>query len=86
MPELTAVVRSWEDRFGARLLAVGHCEFKLLAERPPCGLSAARRVTAEMFALGPDEFTCAWEEPALTEVSEITDSMARSPIWGLWWD
>jgi hypothetical protein len=86
VPRLTAVLRSWEDRFGARLLAVGESEFKLLAERPPRGMHAAQHVAAEVFALGPDEFTCAWEEWALTEVNEIADSMIRSPIWGFWWD
>lgn len=86
VPQVTAVLRSWEDRFGARLLAVGHDEFKLLAGRPPRGLSTAQRVAAELFALTADDFTCAWDEEALTEVSEIADSLIRSPIWSLWWD
>jgi hypothetical protein len=30
---LTAVLRSWEDRFGARLLEVGFADIKLLVER-----------------------------------------------------
>jgi hypothetical protein len=83
---VTAVLRSWEDRFGARLLAVGHDEFKLLAERPPAGLPAARRLAAEIYALGADEFTCAWHEQALTSIGDIAGSLTRSPAWGLWWD
>jgi hypothetical protein len=82
VPYLTAVLRSWEDKFGARLFAVGHDEFKRPAERPPRGLHAAQRAAAEVFALGPDEFTCAWDYWALTEVNEIADSLVRSPIWG----
>jgi hypothetical protein len=84
--QVTAVLRSWEDRFGARLLAVGYDSFKLLAERPPRGLPAAQHVAAEVLALGPNEFTCAWDEEAFTDVSDIADSLIRSPIWGFWWD
>jgi len=32
---IAAVLRSWEDRFGARLLRVGFAVIQLLAERPP---------------------------------------------------
>ena len=84
--QVTAVLRSWEDRFGARLLAVGYASFKLLAQRPPRGRPAAQRVAAEAFALTADEYTCGWDEEALREVSDITDSLIRSPIWGFWWD
>lgn len=84
--ELTAVLRSWEDRFGARLLAVGFDEFKLLAERPPRGRSAGQHLAAEVFALSPNEFFCAWDEEALTDLNDIADSLIRSPIWGFWWD
>jgi hypothetical protein len=82
---VTAVLRSWEDRFGACLLAVGHAEFKLLAGRPPRGLAAAQRVAAEIFAL-THEFTSGWARQAFTEVHEIADGLTRSPIWGFWWD
>jgi hypothetical protein len=84
--QITAALRSWEDRFGARLLAVGHDEFKLLAERRPRDRSAAQHVAAELRALTADEFTCAWEEEALIDVNDIADSVLRSPIWGFWWD
>jgi len=83
---VTAVLRSWEDRFGARLLAVGHAEFKLLAERPPRSHSAAQHLAAELRALTADEFTSAWNDDALTDVNDIADSILRSPIWGFWWD
>jgi uncharacterized protein DUF4253 len=83
---VTAVLRSWEDRFGARLLAVGHAEFKLLAERPPRDLAAARRIAAEIFALGADEFFSGRDPSARQAVRDIADGLRRSPIWGYWWD
>ena len=33
--ELAVVLRSWEDRFGARLLEVGFDDIRLLVSRPP---------------------------------------------------
>ena len=37
------------------------------------------------FALGANEFS-AWNDDAVTSVSEITSSLLSSPIWSLWWD
>jgi hypothetical protein len=44
---LTAVLRSWEDRFGARIIDVDFDDLRLLVERPPRTLEAAQRVAAE---------------------------------------
>ncbi len=46
---LTAVLRSWEDRFGARLIDVGYADLRLFAERPPRTLAAAQRLAATAF-------------------------------------
>ena len=48
------MLRSWEDRFGARLLQVGFDEIRLLAERPPRTLQAALHVAAEHCAFGDE--------------------------------
>lgn len=48
---LTVVLRSWEDRFGARLIDVGFAQIRLLVERPPRTLTAARRIAAEHYVL-----------------------------------
>jgi Domain of unknown function (DUF4253) len=42
-----AVVRSWEDRFGARLLRVGFAQTSLLTARPPRSTGHAQRSAAE---------------------------------------
>jgi hypothetical protein len=84
--EVTAVLRSWEDRFGTRLLGVGRDQFMLLTERPPRGLPTAQLLAAEVFALGPNEFFTNGDEEAVTEVSRIADVLIKSPCWGLWWD
>ena len=46
------MLRSWEDRFGARLIDVGYADLRLLVERPPRTLQAAQHIAAEQVVLG----------------------------------
>jgi hypothetical protein len=48
---IAAVLRSWEDRFGARLLDIGFAQIRLLAQRPPRTLQAAQSIAAERGSL-----------------------------------
>jgi len=72
---IAAVLRSWEDRFGARLLEVGFDAIRLLAGRPPRTVEHAQRVAAEHLVVSDQ---CA--------VSDITASLMETPIWEFWWD
>jgi hypothetical protein len=76
-----AVLRSWEDRFGARLLRVGLAEFSVLARRPPRALESARHVAAEQWA-----FCNEFGGTGLHDVSGMTASLMNSPVWTFWWD
>ena len=85
---LSAVLRSWEDRFGARLLQAGpSAEIRLLVERPPHTSAEALRVAAEHWA-----FCNGWideghgERSDLTEITEIAPRVVDNPIWAFWWD
>jgi uncharacterized protein DUF4253 len=78
---IAAILRSWEQRFGARLLRVGFAEIQLLAGRPPRTLEAARLLAAEQFAFCDE---CAGQ--GLHDVTSITDHLLSSPIWTFWWD
>ena len=60
---LTAVLRSWEDRFGARLIAVGDADAGLFVERPPRTLQAAQRIAAEQVVLADECIAGAWPSP-----------------------
>lgn len=51
---LAAVLCSWEDRFGARLIDVGYADLRLLVDRPPRTLEAAQRIAAEQVFLADD--------------------------------
>jgi hypothetical protein len=78
--EIAAVLRSWEDRYGARLLEVGFAAIRLLVSRPPQTLEAAQRIAAEHFAfcdeacMGPHD------------VGRIAAALVSNPFWDFWWD
>lgn len=82
------MLRSFEDRFGARLLQAGpNAELRLLVERPPRTLEQALPVAAELYAFADDWF----DEPhnnrsGIRAVSEIAPRLVNGPIWGFWWD
>jgi hypothetical protein len=79
--ELAAVLRSWEDRFGARLLEVGFADIRLLVSRPPRTLEAAQAIAAEHFA-----FCDEGARMGLRGVSEIAPVLVGNPFWDFWWD
>jgi Domain of unknown function (DUF4253) len=78
--ELAAVLRSWEDRFGARLLEVGFADIRLLVSRPPQTLEAAQPIAAEHFAFADE----AHKGPR--HVGEIARAIVNNPFWDFWWD
>ena len=77
---LTAVLRSWEDRFGARLIDIGFADLRLFVERPPRTLKAAQRLAAEQAVLADDCIDGAREIP------NLAPRLVNAPIWTFWWD
>jgi hypothetical protein len=80
LEELTAVLRSWEDRFGARLIDVGYADLRLFVERPPRTLEAAQRIAAEQVVLGGE---C---QEVASYIPHIAARLVHGPIWTFWWD
>lgn len=78
---VAAVLRSWEDRFGATLLAIGFDEISLLAARPPRTIGHAQRIAGEHWAFCDE---CGGK--GMRDIREITDQLLKSPIWTFWWD
>ena len=84
--DMTAVLRSWEERFGTVLVEVGFDHFRLLVKRPPRTRPAAEAAAAEIWAMC-DEFWKPGIRPyALTTVREIADHILGAPFWALWLD
>jgi hypothetical protein len=78
---VASVVRSWEDRFWAKLLRVDSAQIQLLAERPPHTVETAQRLAAEIFA-----FCDEYGGQGLHDIPRITAALMSSPIWTFWWD
>jgi Domain of unknown function (DUF4253) len=83
---LAAVLRSWEQRFGAALLEVGFGHIRLLVQRPPRTLPAARAAAAEIWAMCDEFWAIEESRPALRNVSDIADYLVGAPFWSLWLD
>jgi len=77
-----AVLCSWADRFGARLLRVGPgAEITLLVDRPPRTTDAAARIAAEHCAFCDE---CAGL--GLRTVPQVAQAILDAPTWTFWWD
>ena len=74
------MLRSWEDRFGARLIDVGYAGLRLLAERPHHTLEVAQRLAAEQVLLADECIDAARTVP------DIAARLVNAPIWTFWWD
>ena len=79
--DLSIVLRSWQERFGATLVGVGFDTIYLLVARPPCTLEAAQRVAAEHFAFCSDSVY-----QGVGSISQLADDLIDGPIWSFWWD
>jgi hypothetical protein len=84
---LSAVLRSWEDRFGARLLQIGPAaKIRLLVSRPPRTEDAALAVAGELWAFGDMTWVTHSSQEQVESVAEIACLIIDQPIWGFWWD
>jgi Domain of unknown function (DUF4253) len=86
MLPIAAVLRTWEDRFGARLLQLGpSAELRLLVDRPPRTMAAAQAIAAEHWA-----FCGAWVDQfhdiELTTIPDMVPRILNGAVWGFWWD
>jgi hypothetical protein len=80
-PPLSAVLRSWEERFGARVIEIGSDVLHLTVAAPPVAAEHAKHVAAEHNAFNRD-VVCHYET--------ISDYAARAiqgkNDWSFWWD
>lgn len=78
---VSAVLRSWEERYGARVFRVGPDTIDLIVQRPPRHPADALAVAAEQFALCPDIVV-----QAEGSIQALADQIVGEPLWSLWWD
>ncbi|HEY8478437.1 MAG TPA: DUF4253 domain-containing protein [Spirillospora sp.] len=80
--QIAAVVRSWEDRFGARVVAVGFDTLKLAVAAPPTTPEHARAVAVEHFAFCPDNIWQGYPDFDLY----VSEAVSDREHWFFWWD
>ncbi len=82
---LSAMMRSWEDRFGARLFRLGFDTMDFLVDRPPSSAASAQAVAAEHFAFaGVDGLgSQSIHTPSLRSLADL---IVGNPTWHFWWD
>lgn len=78
---LSAVVRSWEDRFGARVVGIGFNTLDLSVAAPPAGRRHALRVAAEHATFCPEVVV----QGAGTLVGHAELIRGRD-IWSFFWE
>lgn len=75
--EAAAVVRSWQDRFGARVCVLGINKLVMTVAGPPGDVEEARWVAAEHLALRKS-FEAGFDEYAM--------ALIGAQVWSFWWD
>lgn len=82
MGKLSAVLRSWEDRFGVCVVGIGFDTLLLSVATPPTTVEQALPIAAEHFAFCPDNI---WQGQFPT-LQEYAERLVDVPVWGFWWD
>jgi hypothetical protein len=80
---LCAVLRSWEDRFGIRVVALTADQLVLSVAAPPTTQEEAEAVAAEHFAFCSDNITQGHHE---TLRAYAQHDVLNQQVWSFWWD
>lgn len=80
---LCAVLRSWEDRYDLRVVALGFDTLTVSVGRPPSTRAEARALAAEHFAFCPDNIE-ATPPNGLDAYAE--KYLLGQETWSFWWD
>jgi Domain of unknown function (DUF4253) len=80
--DVAAVLGSWQDRFGVRLLGVGFDTISVSVAAPPRTADHAMAIAAEHYAFCPDNL---WQGPYAT-LPEYAQALVDAPNWFFWWD
>lgn len=79
-----AVLRRWEERYGAILVHIGRSTLHLSVAYPPRTDDECRRAAAEHFAFCPDQ-----QDPQNGDfytLSSYAEMIRGAPSWRFWWD
>lgn len=82
--EQSAVLASWNRRYGAVVEAITRDTIEMRVERPPTTPEAARALAIEQYAFCPDmvDQSDFGEDP----IGELAESILNANRWYFWWD
>jgi hypothetical protein len=78
---LSALLRSWEVRFGARVVGFEGATIHVSVTRPPATAADASLVAMEHMLLGDDE-----HPPGDLNFADYAESLVGGRHWFFWWD
>ncbi|MEH0934566.1 DUF4253 domain-containing protein [Micromonospora psammae] len=78
----TAVLRDWQSRFGARVVALGPATLYVSVAAPPITTEDTLLVAAEHLAFCPDNV---WQGNHST-LGEYAEALLGTRGWAFWWD
>jgi hypothetical protein len=81
--KFAAVVAGWQERFGARVVAVGGGTLHLSVAAPPTGREDALALAHEHFAFCPDNV---WQGSRPYTVGAYAEDLVNAEEWTFWWD
>lgn len=81
LPLLCALLRSWEDRFGARAVAFDGAMILLSVAHPPTDAAHATHLALEHVLTAADSLN-----DGTTPYPAYAASLVNSPLWSFWWD
>jgi hypothetical protein len=85
--DIAAVLRSWEDRFGAYIVSIGCAEFDLVVTRPPVSDEQCLLLADEHYCFCPDNFSPqTLAEPVLYSREKYAEMLRGARRWHFWWD
>lgn len=80
---LCAVLRSWEDRYDARVVVLGFDTMIVSVGRPPATIEEARALAAEHYAFCPDNID---QSPPYDLDVYAEKAVLNQEAWSFWWD
>ncbi|MFD9369183.1 DUF4253 domain-containing protein [Streptomyces sp. NPDC060020] len=83
MHEMCAVLRSWEERFGTRLVGLGDDRVIVSVAAPVRTTSEAEAIAAEHFAFSSDNITQGYDETLRVYAAK---QIVGRRVWSFWWD
>lgn len=78
---MTTVLRSWELRFDAYVVAMTADTLALAVGRPPRDLESAHAIAAEHYAFCPDNV-----QQGVGTIHEYAEALVDAEVWAFWWD